>query len=128
MLRILFFQLETIVTNQFCVWIRPVHHVRVISQRHRRLCQSPSVQRLDRSCLELGREMKPKFVFVHRDESAWAMGDLAYDLDDTIETGVVKARQNGICPGSDGYAAFMTAFSRRVRSRQLSDKREVEVA
>ena len=72
--------------------------------------------------------MKPKFVFEHRDESAWAMGDLAYDLDDTIETGVIKARRVGICPGSDGYAAFMTAFSRRVRSRQLSEKREVAVA
>lgn len=61
-----------------------------------------------------------RMKLVHRDESAWEMGDYAYDLDDTIETGVIKARQIGMCPGSDGYAAFMTAFSRRVRSRQLS--------
>jgi hypothetical protein len=67
--------------------------------------------------------MKPKFV--HRDDSAWAMGDIAYDLDDTIETGAIKARQIGICPGSDSYAAFMTAFSRRVRSKQLSEKKEL---
>ena len=60
---------------------------------------------------------------LHRDESAWDMGDLAYDLDDTIETGLVKAREIGMRPGSDGYAAFITAFSRRVRSRQLSSRR-----
>ena len=70
--------------------------------------------------------MKPKFV--HRDDSAWEMGDIAYDLDDTIETGAVKARQIGICPGSDSYAAFMTAFSRRVRSKQLSEKKELYAA
>ena len=56
------------------------------------------------------------------------MGDIAYDLDDTIETGAVKARQIGICPGSDSYAAFMTAFSRRVRSKQLSEKKELYAA
>ncbi|HEY0845174.1 MAG TPA: hypothetical protein VGE12_07390 [Noviherbaspirillum sp.] len=65
--------------------------------------------------------MQPKFV--HRDESAWEKGDLAYDLDDTLETGIVKAERVGIRPGSNGYAAFMTAFSRRVRSRQLSTKK-----
>lgn len=65
--------------------------------------------------------MQPKFA--HRDESAWEKGDVAYDLDDTLETGVVKAEQVGIRPGSNGYAAFMTAFSRRVRSRQLSTKK-----
>ena len=67
--------------------------------------------------------MKPRFV--HRDDSAWEMGDIAYDLDDTIETGAIKARRIGICPGSDSYAAFMTAFSRRVRSKQLSEKKEL---
>lgn len=65
--------------------------------------------------------MKPKFV--HRDDYAWELGDLAYDLDDTLETGVIKARRSGMCPGSDGFAAFMTAFSRRVRSKQLSEKK-----
>ena len=62
--------------------------------------------------------------FMHRDESAWEMGDLAYDLDDTIETGVIKARRMGLAVGSDSYAAFMTAFSRRVRSRRPSEKKE----
>ncbi|MGH8808472.1 MAG: hypothetical protein ACREX0_11395 [Noviherbaspirillum sp.] len=62
--------------------------------------------------------MQPKLMY--RDESAWAKGDLAYDLDDTIQIGVIKAANAGIRPGGDGYAAFMTAFSRRVRSRQLS--------
>jgi len=66
--------------------------------------------------------------FMHRDDNAWAMGDLAYDLDDTIETGAIKARQVGLAPGSDSYAAFMTAFSRRVRSRQPSGKKEAEAA
>lgn len=65
--------------------------------------------------------MQPKCE--HRDESSWEKGDLAYDLDDTLETGVVKALRVGIRPGSNGYAAFMTALSRRVRSRQLSAKK-----
>lgn len=69
--------------------------------------------------------MRPKYE--HRDVTAWDMGDLAYDLEDTIETGVMKARQIGICPGSDGYAAFMTAFSRRVRSKQLSERKILAV-
>ncbi|OWW21736.1 hypothetical protein AYR66_21835 [Noviherbaspirillum denitrificans] len=66
--------------------------------------------------------------FMHRDESAWEMGDLAYDLDDTIETGVIKARRMGLAVGSDSYAAFMTAFSRRVRSRQPSERKETIAA
>lgn len=57
---------------------------------------------------------------VNRDESAWELGDLAYELNDTIEIGVMKAAQIGIRPGSNGYAAFMTAFSRRVRSKQVA--------
>jgi len=65
--------------------------------------------------------MQPKLV--HRDESAWDKGDLAYDLDDTFEMGIVKAAQEGIRPGSNGYAAFITAFSRRVRSRQVSPRK-----
>lgn len=65
--------------------------------------------------------MQPKLEY--RDESSWEMGDLAYDLDDTIEAGADKAKRIGIRPGSNGYAAFMTAFSRRVRSRQLSAKK-----
>jgi hypothetical protein len=73
------------------------------------------------SSLILGNKMQPKLV--HRDESAWDKGDLAYDLDDTFEMGIVKAAQEGIRPGSNGYAAFITAFSRRVRSRQVSPRK-----
>ena len=62
--------------------------------------------------------------FMHRDDAAWEAGDLAYDLDDTIETGTIKARQLGLAAGSDSYAAFMTAFSRRVRSRQPAERKE----
>jgi hypothetical protein len=62
--------------------------------------------------------MQPKLI--HSDKSSWEKGDLAYDLDDTLEAGIVKAERVGIRPGSNGYAAFMTAFSRRVRSKQLA--------
>ena len=65
--------------------------------------------------------MQPKFE--HRDESAWELGDQAYELDASIEAGIVQAAQLGIRPGSDGYAAFITAFSRRVRSKQVSPKK-----
>lgn len=71
----------------------------------------------------LGNKMQPKFE--HRNESAWELGDQAYDLDDSIDAGVTKAAQMGIRPGSDGYAAFITAFSRRVRSKQLSPKKKL---
>jgi hypothetical protein len=56
-------------------------------------------------------------------DNAWAQGDLAYDLGDTFETGVAKAARAGIRPGSSEYAAFITAFSRRVRSMQVSPKK-----
>lgn len=65
--------------------------------------------------------MQPKLA--NRDESAWDKGDLAYDLDDTFEIGIMKAEREGIRPGSNGYAAFITAFSRRVRSRQVSPRK-----
>ncbi|WP_147375884.1 hypothetical protein [Noviherbaspirillum cavernae] len=65
--------------------------------------------------------MQPKLAY--RDESAWDKGDLAYDLGDTLETGVIKAAREGIKPGADGYAAFTTAFARRVRSKQLSPRK-----
>lgn len=65
--------------------------------------------------------MQPKLA--NRDESAWDKGDYAYDLGDTFETGIVKAAEEGIRPGSNGYAAFITAFSRRVRSKQLSPRK-----
>lgn len=59
----------------------------------------------------------------YRDESSWEKGDMAYELDDTLETGVMKALGAGMRPGQSAYGAFMTAFSRRVRSRQESVKR-----
>ncbi len=55
--------------------------------------------------------------------NAWALGDLAYDLGDTFESGVAKAAKAGIRPGSNEYAAFITAFSRRLRSRQVAPKK-----
>ncbi|RJG01902.1 hypothetical protein [Noviherbaspirillum sedimenti] len=54
---------------------------------------------------------------------AWSLGDLAYDLGDTFESGVAKAAKAGIRPGSNEYAAFITAFSRRVRSRQVAPQK-----
>lgn len=66
--------------------------------------------------------MQPKLV--NRDQSAWEKGDLAYDLDDTLETGVIKAVKEGMKPGSNGYAAFITAFARRVRSKQVSPNKK----
>lgn len=56
----------------------------------------------------------------HKDDSAWAMGDYAYDLGDTLAEGKLKAASLGIRPCSNEYAAFMTAFGRRVRIKQVS--------
>lgn len=56
----------------------------------------------------------------HKDDSAWAMGDYAYDAGDTLEQGKLKAAGMGIRPCSNEYAAFMTAFARRVRMKQVS--------
>lgn len=61
--------------------------------------------------------------FSHRDETAWAKGDMAYEIGDTLETGAIKAAQEGIKPCSDSYAAFMTAFGRRVRIKEVSPKK-----
>lgn len=55
--------------------------------------------------------------------NAWTLGDLAYDLGDTFESGVAKAAKAGIRPGSNEYAAFITAFSRRLRSRQVAPQK-----
>jgi hypothetical protein len=64
----------------------------------------------------------------HRDESAWMKGDLAYDLNDTMEIGVAKAAQHGIRPGSNSYAAFITAFARRVRSKEVASEKRAAVS
>jgi hypothetical protein len=73
------------------------------------------------SVLQLGKTMQPKLA--NRDESAWAKGDLAYDFEDTIEIGIAKAAKEGIKSGSNEYAAFVTAFGRRVRSKQVSPRK-----
>lgn len=65
--------------------------------------------------------MQPKFV--NRDESAWDMGDFAYDLGDTLEMAIEKAADYGIKPGGHDYAEFITAFARRVRSKQVSPRK-----
>lgn len=62
-------------------------------------------------------------MLAHRDETAWEKGDLAYDLGDTLDIGVAKAAAQGIKPCSDEYAAFMTAFGRRVRAKEVSPKK-----
>lgn len=54
--------------------------------------------------------------FANRDESAWERGELAYAAGDTLGQAVSKAAQAGYRPGSNGYAAFITAYSRMVRS------------
>ena len=58
----------------------------------------------------------------NKNDSAWSKGDQAYALDDTLETGVLKAQKEGYRPGSNGYAAFITAVSRRVRSKEVGSE------
>ena len=70
--------------------------------------------------------MQPKLAY--KDESAWEKGDLAYDAGDTMEIGIAKAAKLGIKAGIDGYAAFMTAFARRVRSGQVSSAKAAQSA
>lgn len=59
----------------------------------------------------------------HKHETAWDMGDFAYDAEDTMEIGRAKAASLGIYPCSDEYAAFITAFSRRVRMKEVSPRK-----
>jgi hypothetical protein len=63
--------------------------------------------------------------FANRDESAWERGELAYTPGDTLETAIKKAAEAGFKPGSNGYAAFITAFSRKVRSKGQAGESEV---
>jgi hypothetical protein len=53
--------------------------------------------------------------FANRDEFAWDMGEKSYEPGDSLATGVTKASQQGLRPGCNGYSAFITAFSRRMR-------------
>lgn len=59
----------------------------------------------------------------HKHETAWDMGDFSYDAEDTLEIGKAKAASLGIHPCSDEYAAFITAFGRRVRMKQVSPRK-----
>lgn len=71
----------------------------------------------------LGKIMLPGIIDSSKGQ-AWSLGDQAYDLGDTFENGVAKAAKAGIRPGSNEYAAFITAFSRRLRSRQVSPEKQ----
>lgn len=70
----------------------------------------------------LGKFMLPELTGAGNG-NAWSLGDQAYDLGDTFESGVAKAAKAGIRPGSNEYAAFITAFSRRLRSRQVAPQK-----
>ena len=54
--------------------------------------------------------------FANRDDLAWEKGELAYTAGDTIDMAIKRAMDAGFRPGSNGYAAFITAFSRKVRN------------
>jgi hypothetical protein len=56
--------------------------------------------------------------FANRDEFAWDMGEKSYEPGDSLATGVAKASQHGFRPGCNGYSAFITAFSRRMRQHR----------
>lgn len=75
------------------------------------------------SSTTLGKFMLPEIIGTSKGH-AWSLGDQAYDLGDTFENGVAKAAKAGIRPGSNEYAAFITAFSRRLRSRQVSPHKQ----
>lgn len=72
----------------------------------------------------LGKVMLAR-VSSAENEHAWTMGDLAYDFGDTFEVGIDKAAKAGIRPGTPEYAAFITAFSRRLRAKQVSPQKLV---
>lgn len=57
--------------------------------------------------------------FANRDQPAWEEGERAYVAGDSIDMAIKKAIKAGFRPESNGYAAFITAFSRQVRSCNL---------
>lgn len=67
------------------------------------------------------RMMQTRFAGI--DDAAWELGDLAYEIGDTLDIGVAKAAQDGIRPGTNEYAAFLTAFSRRVRLKEVAPQK-----
>lgn len=49
---------------------------------------------------------------------AWMKGAAAFTPGDTIDRAKEKAAEQGYKPYSEGYAAFITAFAREVRTHQ----------
>lgn len=45
---------------------------------------------------------------------AWMKGEGCYEEGDTIEQGAIKAEREGYLPGSQGFNAFLSAFSKLV--------------
>jgi hypothetical protein len=67
--------------------------------------------------------------FANRDEFAWDLGEKSYEPGDSLAMGVAKAEQQGLRPGCNGYSAFITAFSRRMRQyREAGPKPEQQAA
>ncbi len=64
--------------------------------------------------------------FANRDEFAWDQGEKAFEPGDTLATGVAKAAQAGFRAGCNGYSAYITAFCRRIRQYQESNRGEPE--
>ncbi|MDB5839040.1 MAG: hypothetical protein JWQ23_992 [Herminiimonas sp.] len=64
-----------------------------------------------------------QMLMTNRDEVAWDKGEQAYELGDTTDVAVAKAGSAGYRPGSNGYAAFITAFARQVRSGQVAPRK-----
>ncbi|MGN6390484.1 MAG: hypothetical protein ACTHL1_13330 [Burkholderiaceae bacterium] len=49
---------------------------------------------------------------------AWMKGAAAFEPGDTIDAARTKAAAHGYRPYTEGYAEFITAFSREVRSHR----------
>jgi hypothetical protein len=68
----------------------------------------------------LGKTMQPKLVKRDRSASALGKGDLADEWTIRQKPTSSNAVKEGMIPGSNGYAAFIIAFARRVHSKQAS--------
>lgn len=54
------------------------------------------------------------------DHAAWAKGEASYRSGDRIEDGPIRANSDGFRPGSNAYAAYLTAFWRMVRKNKTA--------
>lgn len=59
---------------------------------------------------------------------AWMKGAAAFEPGDTVDMAKTKAADQGYKPYSEGYAAFITAFSREVRNCQARPEKAVAPA